>query len=299
MTVPRSIALALAAACITSACMTHPAPASVAATGCADDAGWDEPAAARRIFGNTYFVGTCGISVVLITSKQGHAVIDSGTERGAALVLANIRALGFDPDDIRYVLNTHAHVDHAGGLAALQAASGASVLAHRDAVATLQRGGSDASDPQFGQLPSFSPVRGVLPMDDDGHTVNLGDVELIAHATPGHASGGTSWTWTSCEAGTCHRMAFVDSLSAVSAKGYRFSAQPALLATFRNTFDRVAALPCDVLITPHPSASNMWQRLGPDPSEPLKDAGACRRYAESARTRLDTRLSDEAAGRAP
>ena len=268
-----------------------PAPA------CADDAGWDDPVTPRRIFGNTYYVGTCGISAVLVVTDAGHAVIDGGTARGGELVLANIRALGFDPADIRYVLNTHAHVDHAGGLATLQRASGATVLAHGDAVATLQRGRSDASDPQSGSLPPFPPVSDVTPITD-GHAIKLGDVELVAHATPGHAAGGTSWTWRACEAVTCRRMAFVDSLSAVSDAGYRFSAQPALLATFRGTFDRVAALPCDILVTPHPAASRLWQRIGPGATDALVDVDACRRYADGARARLATRLDDEATGRA-
>ena len=303
-------AVATAAVAIAAGCTSSPGTrtgtdtSAVAGTSptppvtCADNAGWNDPAVPRRVFGNTWYVGTCGISSVLITSDAGHIVIDAGTERGGELVLANIRALGFNPDDIRYVLNTHAHVDHAGGLATLQRASGAAVLVHRDAAAALERGSSDASDPQFGQLPPFPTVQAV-PFAGDQHEVRIGDLELVAHATPGHAAGGTSWTWTSCEAGICRRMAFVDSLSAVAAKGYRFSAQVTLLDTFRATFARVETLPCDVLITPHPSASRMWQRLGDAASEPLVDPGACRRYADAARVRLDTRLADEAAGRAP
>lgn len=282
-------------------CASTPTPSStpgqaIAPIRCSDDAGWDDPATPRRIFGNTWYVGTCGISALLVTSSKGHVVIDAGTQRGGAQVIANIRALGFDPDDVRYVLNTHAHVDHAGGLAAVQRASGATVLGHRDAVATLQRGRSDASDPQASILDPFPPIARVLSIGD-GHIVHLGDIELTAHATPGHTAGGTSWTWTSCEAGACRRMAFVDSLSAVSAPGYRFSHHADLLATFRTTFERVAALPCEVLVTPHPAASRLWTRL--DGDAPLVDADACRRYAADARTRLETRLADEAAGRAP
>lgn len=274
-----------------------PSPAVAAAPiRCADEAGWDDPATPRRIHGNTWYVGTCGIAALLVTGDAGHVVIDAGTEKGGAQVIANIRALGFDPRDVRYVLNTHEHVDHAGGLAAVQRASGARVLARREAVPTLQRGRSDATDPQFSILDPFPPVAGVQPIAD-GHVVRLGDIELTAHATPGHTAGGTSWTWTSCEAGACRRMAFVDSLSAVSAPGYRFSHHADLLATFRTTFERVAALPCEVLVTPHPVASRLWARLEGD--APLVDAGACVRYAADARARLERRLADEAAGRAP
>lgn len=296
----RALLPSIAIACAATACMSAPGPGTAPAVDtCATDAGWDSPRTPQRIFGNTWYVGTCGISAILITSSAGHVVIDGGTGRGGELVLANIRALGFDPADIRYILNSHAHVDHAGGLAVLQRASGAPVLAHRDAVSTLGRGNGDPGDPQFGLLPAFDPVAKIVPFDGEEHAVQLGDLALVAHATPGHAAGGTSWTWAACEGDACHRMAFVDSLSAVSAKGYRFGAQPALLATFRSTFARVDTLPCDVLLTPHPSASRMWQRLGPAASDPLVDAQACRRYADAARTRLAERLADEAAGRAP
>lgn len=263
---------------------------------CADDAGWDEPAAPRRIHGNTWAVGTCGIVAVLVTGDAGHVLIDSGTDTGATQVLANLRTLGIDPAQVRVLLGSHAHVDHAGGLARLQRETGAEVRALPAAATQLRNGASGPDDPQHGSLPGFAPVPRVVEIAD-GARVRVGTLDLTAHATAGHADGGTSWTWTSCEGNDCRRMVYADSLTAVAAPGYRFSTHADRIAALEASFVRVAALPCEILITPHPSASQLWSRL--DGHSALVDAGACTRYADAARTRLRTRLDAEAAGTAP
>lgn len=264
---------------------------------CKADAGWNDPATPLKIHADTWFVGTCGISALLVSSPDGHVLIDSGTAQAAPQVLANIRALGFDPADVRYVLFTHEHRDHVGGLAELQRATGAPVLAREPAVAILRRGMSDREDPQFLQLDPFPAVQTVRPIADD-HVVSVGTLRLQAIPTPGHSPGGTSWTWNSCEGGTCRQIVYADSLTAVSDTGYRFTDElnhQAVIPDFVQTLDRVQNLPCDILLTPHPSASRMWARLGPSASEPLVDPSACRAYAAAARTRLETRLAEEAA----
>ena len=270
---------------------------AVATTACADDAGWNDPAAPFLIHGDTWFVGTCGITALLVTSKDGHVLLDAGTPEAAPQVVANVRALGFRVEDIRYIVNSHAHVDHAGGIAAIQKASGATVVALDAALPALRSGRNGSDDPQHGQLPAFPGV-GATRAIADGDVLRLGTLAFTAHATPGHAPGGTGWTWRSCEGAACLDLAFVDSLTAVAAPGYRFgdeAAHPDLLPTFRATFERVARLPCDVLLTPHPQASAMWSRLGPRADRPLAEPGACRRYAEAAAKRLDTRLVEERA----
>ena len=160
---------------------------------CAADAGWDDPATPQRIYGNTWFVGTCGISAVLVTSAQGHVLIDGATIKGGAQILANIRALGFRPKDVRAIVFSHEHLDHAGGLAALQAATGAPVLARAPAAGTLKRGASDRSDPQYLVLDAFPAVARVQLIADD-EVVKVGPLALQAIATPGHTLGGTSWS---------------------------------------------------------------------------------------------------------
>lgn len=265
-------------------------------TACTGRDGWADAAPPARIHGNTYYVGTCGIAVLLVTSPQGHVLIDGATEEAVPSILANIRTLGFDPRDIRFIIGSHEHVDHMGGFAALKAATGAQVWASEAARPVLESGRVDADDPQQGIIPGVRPVpvHGII---SDG-TIMAPDndrLRLTALLTPGHTSGGTSWNWQSCEAGACVTFAFVDSLTAVSADAYRFTDHPARVAPFRATFDRVAAMPCDVLITPHPSFSNLFARLSG--TAPLVDPTACRRLSDAMRARLDARLAQEASAR--
>lgn len=284
------------------AAATDPSPSDATASipvrsACANDAGWNDPATPRRVHGDTYYVGTCGITALLVTSSAGHVLLDVGTEKAAAQVLANIRVLGFRIEDVKYIVNSHAHHDHAGGIAAVQRASGATVVSMRDALPMLRSGESTAADPQHGDLRPFPGVAATRAIAD-GHELRAGPLALTAHATPAHMPGGTSWTWRSCEAGRCIDIAFVDSLSAVSAPGYRFSdeqAHPEVLPTFRRTFERVRTLPCDLLLTPHPQASALWSRLGPGATRSLVESGACRAYADAAEHRLESRLAEERA----
>jgi metallo-beta-lactamase class B len=272
-----------------------PAVAAARVPQCPADAGvmdgWDDRAPPRRIFGNVYYVGTCGITALLVTSPQGHVLLDAATEAAGPAVAANIQALGFKLTDVKVILNSHAHFDHAGGLAYLQQVTGAPVIARAQSAGTLERGASAGGDPQSGVLEPFRPVAHVRLLPQDS-TVQVGTLALTAHATPGHAPGSTSWTWTSCEDSRCLHVVYADSLSAVSAKAYRFSNHAEYVATFRRSIGTVASLPCDILLTPHPLASNLFERL--DGTAPLVDPGACNRYAEDARSNLEQRLRDEA-----
>lgn len=264
---------------------------------CSADPGWNDPATPWRIYGNTWFVGTCGISALLVTSDEGHILIDGATSKGGAQIVANIRMLGFKPEDVRAIVLSHEHSDHAGGLAALQAATGAPVLARSPAVDALKRGTADRSDPQFLVSEPFPGVGQVQTIADD-EIVKVGPLALQAIPTPGHTLGGTSWAWQSCEAEVCRQIVYADSLTAISDDVYRYSDEaghPGVLERFRQTLSRVSALKCDILLTPHPSASGMWARIGPEASEPLVDTTACRNYAQKATERLDKRLADEAA----
>ncbi len=252
--------------------------------------GWSDRAPPRKIFGNTYYVGTCGIASILIVGKSGAILIDGATEQAPAAIESNIRALGFTLSDVKLLLNTHEHYDHAGGLAQLQRDTGAPLLARAPAAETLRRGVSKDDDPQFEHLEKFPAVRNVRVIPD-GQTVRLGDLELVAHATPGHSPGSTSWTWRSCEGGHCVNLAYADSLSAISGDSYRFIDHPKYVETFGVAIDAVAALPCDILLTPHPMASNLLARFHGD--APLIDAASCRLYAETARANLARRMSEE------
>lgn len=263
---------------------------------------WDKPAPPFQVLGGTWYVGTCGISSILVADPSGHILIDSGTEKGAEVVLANLRTIGVDPTDIRYILASHEHFDHVGGHAALVRATGAKVVSSAEAADVFRTGRTGPDDPQADlDHPAMTPVS-VDKIVRDGEEIALNvdpsttENRLKAQATPGHTAGALSWTWTACnspgEPPVCRRIAYVDSLSAVSADDYRFTDHPAWVASFRRSFAKVAALPCDILITPHPSGSNLIARLRANNLEPV---GQCRDYAARQGAALDKRLADEKA----
>ncbi|GAB3384148.1 subclass B3 metallo-beta-lactamase [Lysobacter fragariae] len=292
-----ALCFSLTAALLLAGCATSvPQPIAPAAlptpTPCAADAGWSDPTTPRHIHGNTWYVGTCAISAILITSKQGHILIDGATDNAAASIEANIRALGLRIEDVRYFLNSHTHHDHAGGIAQLQHDSGATVIAREPAAVVFERGTPDRSDPQQLLLPAIATVANVRRIAD-GETLSLGPLHLQAHATPGHTPGGTSWTWTSCEAGTCRNVVYADSLTAISDDVYRYSDHADVLATFRQSLATVGTLPCDILLTPHPVASRMFERMTSGSGVALVDPTACKAYAERAAKTLDERIAKE------
>ena len=259
---------------------------------------WNAPQAPFALYGNTYYVGTHGLSAVLITSKQGHILIDGGSDKSAPQIARSIRQLGFRVEDIRLILNSHAHFDHAGGIAELQRLSGAEVVAGSAAVPVLRSGQADKGDPQFGNLAPMAPVAKVRAVGD-GEVIKLGPLAVTMHATPGHTRGGASWTWTATEQGKPARMVYADSLNAFAAKPFRYSGDPAYptaRADLERSIATVAGLPCDVLVSAHPEGSDLWQRyarraaLG---SAAFIDNTACRTYADKARVRLATQLAQE------
>ena len=255
---------------------------------------WNKPAPPVRIHGNTYLVGTCGIASILVTGDRGHVLIDSGTEQGAELIVANIRRLGFDPRDVKILLHSHEHVDHVGGMARLQQLTGAQLYASMNAAPVFRSGVAPATDPQAGMFKPFATSR-VDRVLRDGEEVRLGNLMLKAHETKGHTAGALSWQWVSCDGGVCRTLVFADSLSPVSRDRYRFSDHPAVVTAFRAGIAKVASLDCDILLTPHPSASKLDKRIAL--GRPLFDPEGCKAYAAQLTQRLDDRLAKEAAAK--
>ncbi len=252
-----------------------------------------------RIFGSTYYVGTHGLSSILITSPAGHVLIDGDLPESAVLIAGNIRLLGFRIEDVKLIVNSHVHSDHAGGIADLQRRSGARVAASEWSAEVLRRGGVGKGDPQYGTLSPLAAVKNVSTFRD-GESLKVGKITITPHLTPGHTPGGTSWTWKTCEGSLCYDMVYADSLSPISAPGFRFTNSreyPHAIEDFGKSFAFFEATPCDVLITAHPEVSRFWDRLalrekGVKP-DPFIDSGACHKLAESAREKLRQRLADE------
>jgi metallo-beta-lactamase class B len=262
---------------------------------------WNTSQTPMKLYGNTYYVGVLGLSSVLIDTGAGLMLIDGDMPQSVALIEANIRKLGFKVGDIKFILSSHAHFDHAGGIAALQRDSGAVVLASPLTAQVLRTGQPAVDDPQYPELSIF-PAVGTLREVQDGEVVQLGKTAVKAHHTPGHAPGGVSWTWQSCEGGTCLNVVYADSLHAVSVDSYHYTADANhgdLTAPLRKSIQTIAALPCDILISAHPDQSDLQHHLQvaktkPHPN-PFIDANACRTYAADAQAFLDSRVASERA----
>jgi len=266
---------------------------------CPNCASWNQPHAPFRIYGNSYYVGPAGLSSILIATNDGLVLIDGALPQSAAVIARNIHALGFRVADIRLILNSHIHYDHAGGIASLQRASGARVAASAPATKALALGHATKDDPQFGFVTdaiTYVPPRHVERITD-GQVLTVGDVRLTAHMTPGHTPGGTSWTWRSCEKDRCLDMVYADSLTAVSDDTFRFTADPRRIEAFRASIARIASLPCDILMTPHPDFFGMEDKLAARKTNPTAnpfiDRGACAAYAATASAMLDQRIAKE------
>lgn len=277
--------------------------AAYTAAQCPSCAEWNAAAKPVRLFGNAYYVGTRGLSAILLTSPQGHVLLDAGLPESAPLIAANVRALGFRVEDIELIVNSHSHYDHAGGIASLQRWSGASVAASPASAPVLRTGIAGRDDPQYGPRMLPHPGASNVRVIADGDTLRVGPIEIVAHFTPGHTRGGTSWSWRSCDAGECVTFVYADSQTPVSDDNFLFTrntAYPTVLSDFERGFAVLERLTCDVLVTPHPGASRLWERLDArDRGDPaaLRDRDACRKYAANARQALARRVAQESSSR--
>lgn len=246
---------------------------------------WIEHVEPYRLAANTWYVGTKGLASVLIVDKQGLVLIDGGLPQSAALILDNVRKAGFDPANIRWILNSHAHFDHAGGIAALARITGAQVAAGRDGVIALTKKPYHPDDAQagFGEEGRFPSVRHVRAIDDGGE-ITVGTTTITAVASPGHAPGGMSWRWKACEKDVCRDLVFLDSLNPVSTDDYRFTDHPKIVKALRATIERLAVLPCDVAMAAHPDQLPAAQDV---------TSTLCAAYAGQARQHMSQRLEQE------
>ena len=266
-----------------------------AAVECSNCENWNQPQAPFRIVGNTWYVGTAGLSSILIEGEGGSILIDGGLTQSAAVIDANIRSAGFDPLQIRAILVSHAHYDHAGGVAALQRLTGATVYSSVEGAKALSKGELQSDDPQFlfgHEKSGFPAIRNVVAINDR-EIVSIGGVDVTGVYTPGHTPGSMSWTWESCALGSCYDIVYADSLTAVSADGYRFVDGPAANQLIESA-GTISDLDCDILLSPHPFFFGMQDKLEKrGEGNPFINNVACMIYAESALDWLQQRLKSE------
>ncbi|WP_337244750.1 subclass B3 metallo-beta-lactamase [Luteimonas sp. gir] len=251
---------------------------------------WRQPVAPLRIAAGTWQIGTAQLSALLLKGDAGAILIDGGMPQTAEHLLANMAALGVAPSDLKFIVLSHAHADHAGPLAALRRATGARVVANAESAQLLARGGSD--DIHYGDAILYPPVV-TDRLLQDGETLALGKLRLQVHFTPGHTPGGMSWTWTDrADDGTPVRIAYVDSLSAPDYRLVDNPRYPRIVDAYRASFARVRSLPCDLLLTPHPDFSGLRYGTTLERERPV----TCASYADAAEAAFDEQLKAEREG---
>lgn len=254
------------------------------------DASWLQPMAPLQIADHTWQIGTENLTALLVQTAEGAVLLDGGMPQMAGHLLDNMKARGVAPQDLRLILLSHAHADHAGPVAELKRRSGAHVVANAESAVLLARGGSD--DLHFGDGITYPPANADRIVMD-GEVVEVGGIEFTAHFMPGHTPGSTAWTWTDTREGKPVRIAYADSLSA---PGYQLKGNPRyprLVEDYKRSFATVRALPCDVLLTPHPGASNWDYAAG---ARAGAKALTCKAYADAAEQKFDAQLAKETAG---
>ena len=235
---------------------------------------WNSPTEPFRILGNIHYVGTDGVAVYLITSPEGHVLIDTALPEATPQIKSSIAKLGLKIADIKYLLNTHAHLDHTGGFAELKKETGAQLIAGA-ADRPLLEGGYYPGDEQNSEL-RFPPVK-VDRVVRDGDTVTLGDIAITAHATPGHTPGCTTWTMNVREGNEDYTALFFCSAGVGLNRLVGNLTYPGIVDDYRKTFERVRNIKGDVFLAPHPQMYDMSAKRagmtqgGPNPFVNAKD----------------------------
>ena len=212
--------------------------------------GRNQPVAPFHIAGNIYYVGANEIASYLITSSKGHFLLDGGFAETAPQIERNIAQLGFKLSDVKFLLSSHAHMDHAGGLAELKRLTGAKLVASEGDAELLRSGGK--GDFRFGDTLTFPPVQPDRIIHD-GEQVQLDDQVMTAHLTPGHTRGNTSWTTKIHEGGKTYDVVFVGSQSSLDYEFVGQESYPGIRADFERSFALLKRLPCDIPLGSHAS----------------------------------------------
>lgn len=210
--------------------------------------GWNRPVKPFRVVGNVYYVGAAEVSSFLITTPAGHILLDSGLPETVPLIRDGFKQLGFKLEDIKWLINSHAHFDHAGGLAELKALTGAKLAATEADAAQLALGGKD--DFRWGDTLSFAPVKADRILKD-GDTIQLGGVTMTARLTPGHTKGNTTWTMKAKENGKEYDVVFAGSMTAPGYKLVGNPDYPNINDDYAYSFRLLKTLPCDVWLSAH------------------------------------------------
>jgi metallo-beta-lactamase class B len=250
---------------------------------------WNKPFPSHKVIGNLYFVGTDNLASFLITTPQGHILINSDFESTVPQLRSNVEKLGFKFNDIKILLGSHAHGDHMEGDALFKELSGARVMAMEQDVPALK-----AMKP--GGKPH--PIDRVLK---DGDQVKLGEATLVAHLTPGHTKGCTTWTTKIQDAGKSYDVVILCSVGVnpgyvlVGNKDY-----PGIADDYMRSFKILRSLPCDVFLGAHGNFYNLaekYAKLGKSETNPFIDPAGYRAYLDNMEKTFLAKLEEQKRGR--
>ena len=251
------------------------------------DRAWNQPVEPFRIAGNIYYVGASDITSYLITTPKGHLLIDSGFIETVPQITASVKKLGFKPEDIKILLNSHAHYDHAGGLAELRRLTGAKLMISEPDVELMANGGM--GDPNFGDRFPFEGVRADRSFRN-GERVKLGGMTLTANITPGHTRGCTTWTTETMHLGRRLNAIFVCSTSAPGYKLFKNEKYPNIYSDYLQTFDFLEKQRPDIFLGSHGAIYGLEEKIGKmraGPEDAFVDPDGYKKYVSASRVAIE------------
>lgn len=258
---------------------------------------WNQPVEPFRIAGNLYYVGASDVTSYLLTTPEGHVLLDGGFAETAPQITRNIEKLGFKVADVKLLLNSQAHYDHAGGLALLKRLTGAKLLASAEDAGQLARGGK--GDYKLGDQLPYEPVQADRIVRD-GEAVTLGGLTLTARLTPGHTKGCTTWTMVLDDGGKKRNVVFVGGTSVLPETPLIDNpAYPKIAEDYARTFEVLKSLPCDVFLAAHGSFFSLQEKIArrgkPGETNPFVDSAGYKSYIEKAERDFREKLAAQRA----
>jgi metallo-beta-lactamase class B len=213
--------------------------------------GWRAPVPPRKLVGTIHYVGASGVSSFLITTPAGHILLDTGFDDTVPIIQQSVEQLGLRLADIKFILSSHAHIDHVAGHARMKQLTGAQIVASSADARTIESGGEDDYIKWPKETILYAPAK-VDRVIKDGERVTLGGVTLTAHLTPGHTRGATTWTMQVEDRGATRHVVFFSSASInAGTRLVNNPLYPDFVRDFEATFAKLHALPCDIFFAPH------------------------------------------------
>ncbi len=257
---------------------------------------WTTPFPAFRVIGNVYYVGSAGLASYLITTPQGHILVNSSLPASVPLIRKSIEQLGFKFADVKILLISHAHFDHDGGSALVKAQTHARYMVMDRDVSTVESGGR--ADFAYGGRPDMRyPPTKVDRVLKDGDQVRLGNTVMTAHLTAGHTKGCTTWTLDVVDGGRTYHVVIVGSININP--GYKLvgnTKYPDIAKDYQRSIQTLKSLPCDVFLGAHGSYFNMeekYRRIRAGAPNPFVDPAGYREFIEQGERALRQELAKQ------